>query len=114
VVGEVQVVQPLEALAERTADHLLHLAALRIEREQPAPVIGDECSAIPVKLQPIGPAVVLHRKIPLALCADAEDAPIRDIDAPEVPLPVERRPLEEAVERRALAVGDRPGAAALL
>jgi hypothetical protein len=37
VVGKVQIVQTLEALAERAAEYLLDLAALRIERQQPAP-----------------------------------------------------------------------------
>src|SRR5438309_92797 len=59
------------------------------------------------------PAVVRRDKLPLALAVDAEDAAVRDVDAPEVPLAIEGRPFEEAVERGALAVGVGPGGAAL-
>src|SRR5205814_8165547 len=86
VVGEVQIVQALEALAERAAEHFLYLAALRIEREEPAPVVGDEGTPVAMELEPVRPAVVLHREVPAALGIDAEDAPVRDVHAPKVAL----------------------------
>ena len=114
VVGEVQIVEALEALAERGAEHLLHLAPLRIEGKQPAAVISDEGAAVAVELQAVRPAVVLHDELPLALRVDAEDAAERNVDAPKVALPVERRPLEKRIDLRPLAVGIRPGGAAAL
>src|SRR5262249_47879089 len=57
---------------------------------------------------------VLRDQGPFALRIDAEDAAEGDVDAPEIALAIERRALEEAVDRGALPVGVGPGGAACL
>src|SRR5581483_5689172 len=104
VVREVQVVEALEALAERGLDDGLDAAAPRVEEHQPALVVGDEDAPVLVDLQPVRPAVVLNDEVPFALRVDAEDAPEGDVDAPQVAVAVERRALEEAVDLGAAAV----------
>src|SRR5579864_6258404 len=113
VVGEVQVVETLEPFAEGGLEQRLDLSGLRIEQHQATPVVGDEDAAVLVDLQAVRPAVVLDDEFPSALRVDAEDSPERNVHAPEVSLAVERRPLEEAVHRCALAVGVRPRRTAL-
>ena len=114
VVGEVQVVQALEALAERRLEERLQLAAPGVENHQAAPVVGNEDASILVDLEAVWPAVVLRGELPVAARIDAEDAPERDVHAPEIALPVERWPFEKGVDRGALAVRIRPRRAALL
>src|SRR5262249_40907273 len=92
----------------------LDLSGFRIEQHQAALVIGDEDPAALVDLEPVRPAVVLHDQLPLAPWVDAEDAPERDVDAPQVALPIERGTLQEAVDLRAAAVRIGPGGASLL
>src|SRR6266571_1487104 len=114
VVGEMQVVQALESFAERGGEVGLDFPGLRVEQHQAALVVGDEHPAALVDLEPVRPAVVLHDQIPLSLRVDAEDAPERNVHAPQVPLAVERGAFEETVHGRALPVGIGPGGAALL
>src|SRR5882672_1548070 len=109
-----QIVQALEALAERCGEVRLDLAGLRVEQHQAALVVGDENPAALVDLQPVRPAVVLNDKLPFSFRVDAEYAPEGNVHAPQVSLAVERGPLEEAVHLSSAAVGIRPGGAALL
>ena len=66
-----------------------------------------------MNLQPVRPAVVLRDQFPLATRGDPEDAPERDVDEVQVTGPVERRPLEKAIDLRALAIGIGPRGAPL-
>src|SRR2546426_11352009 len=109
-----QVVEALEALAERRLHKGLHLSRLRVQNEDSTPVIRDEDPAVTVDLEAVRPAVVLRGELPLLFGTDPENSSKRDVDAPKVPLAVERRPLEEAVERDPRAVRVRPGGAPLL
>ena len=67
--GEVQIVEALEALAERGLEDRLELARLRVEREQSLLVVGDESAPVLVELEAVGPAVVLHDEFPFLLAA---------------------------------------------
>src|SRR5688572_29898152 len=112
--GEVQIVEALEALAVGAAEQRLQLPRLRIEHQQPLLVAGDVGAPVLVKLEPVGPAVVLDDQLPILLRRDAENATEGNVHDPEVAVAVERGPFEEAFDLRALAVGIGPGSAPLL
>src|SRR3989475_2623403 len=109
-----QIVQALEALAERRGEVSLDLAGLRVEQHQAALVVGDENPAALVDLQPVRPAVVLNDELPFSFRVDAEYAPEGNVRAPQVSLAVERGTFEEAVHLCSAPVGVGPGGAALL
>jgi len=109
-----QIVQALEALAERRGEVSLDLAGLRVEQHQAALVVGDENPAALVDLQPVRPAVVLNDELPFSFRVDAEYAPEGNVHAPQVSLAVERGTFEEAVHLRSAPVGVGPCGAALL
>src|SRR5258708_11452208 len=114
VVGEVQVVQALEALAEGRCKVSFDFPGLRVEQHQAALVVGDENPAALVDLEAVRPAVVLNDELPFSFRVDAENSPEGNVHAPQVPLAVERGPLEETVHLLSAAVGIGPGGAALL
>src|SRR6266704_4164166 len=109
-----QVVQSLEALAERRGEVSLDLRGLRVEQHQAALVVGDEKPAAIVDLQAVRPAVILDDELPFSFRVDPEYAPERNVHAPQVSVAVERRSFEEAVHLRSAPVGVGPGGAALL
>ncbi len=92
VLGEDQIVEPLEALAARPVDQRRHLAARRIEQHQALLVVGDEDAAVLVDLEPVGLAVVLGDDAELASRRHLHDLAVRDVDDVEVAGAVERWP----------------------
>src|SRR6266571_1767840 len=109
-----QIVQALEALAERRGEISLYFPGLRVEQHQAALVVGDENPAALVDLQPVRPAVVLDDQLPFSFRVDPEYAPEGNVHAPQVPVAVERGTFEEAVHLRSSPVGVGPGGAAFL
>ncbi len=114
VVREMQIVQALEALAERSGEVSLDFPRLRVEQHQAALVVGDENPAAFVDLQPVRPAVVLHDQLPFPFRVDPEYAPKGNVHAPQVPVAIERGTFEKAVDLSSAAVGVGPSGAALL
>src|SRR5262249_50312436 len=86
----------------------------RIEQHQAALVVGDEDPAALVYLEPVRPAVVLRRELPIPLGVNPEDAAERDVDTPQVAVAVERGALEKAVDLGSAAVRVGPRGALLL
>ena len=86
---EDQIVDALEALACRRLQERRHGAARRVERHDPALVVGDEHAAVAVNLQPVRPSIILGHELPLALRANTENAAIRDVGDVQPALPIE-------------------------
>src|SRR5947209_19400413 len=109
-----QVVQALEALAERRGEVSLDLAGLRVEQHQAALVVGDENPAALVDLQPVRPAGVLDDELPFPFRLDPEYAPEGNVHAAQVSVGGEGRSLEEAVHLQRAPGGVGPCGAARL
>ena len=69
---------------------------------------SDEGSAIFVKLQAVGPTIVLRDQLPIALGGDAKDAPKRDVDKPQIAFAIKRGTFQETFHFGPLAIGIRP------
>ena len=68
-------------------------------------MIGDEHATVAVDLQAVGLAVVLEHHLEPATGVDAQETAVRQVDAPQVPLAIERRAFEERVHLH-VAVGE--------
>src|ERR1700760_3592528 len=92
-----EIVQPFEFLsAAWPGQQSFEFPARDIEDHKPVLTIGDESPAVFVKLQAVWDSIVLNQDRPLFIWRNAIDPPRLDIDAKQIALTVERRPLQKS------------------
>ncbi|MNK96985.1 hypothetical protein D3C87_1172970 [compost metagenome] len=105
LIGEVQVTvgceeQVVQALQSFTL-HVLQVrpdgAGFGIQKHQPVQVIGNEDAPVPMDFQAVGLAFVADDDLKVACRVHAQDAPMRQVHAPQIAGPIEGRPLQEGV-----------------
>ena len=100
---EGKIVQALEAPLVAAVGHQRARAGVRIEAQDSVLVVGDEDASIAVDLQAVRNAFILGEHGPTAIRRDAEDAPVREVDAVEIAGAIERWPFEEGMQRSGAA-----------
>ena len=77
-------------------------------------IIGNQQRIIGAKGQAIRPALIFRQHVPTITGTDQQDAAIWDIGDQEAPRTVKAGAFQETINRRAGAIGIRPGGAAHL
>jgi len=73
------------------------------------PIVGDDEAAVGVKLEPVGPAIVLDDQIPFTGGRNAKNPPKGNIHHPQVAIGIEAGPFEKTVNILAVQIRFHPG-----
>jgi hypothetical protein len=79
-------------------------SGLRVEGQDAVSMVGDKNTAVLVNLEAVGNPVVFGKHRPGAIRRDPEHAPMGEVDAVQVTSAIERRSLQEGVQRTRAAL----------